>query len=409
VQKKMPSRAMIIFILGAFDTIAPLTIDMYLPAFSTMAAEFGTTEARISLSLTSYFIGLGLGQIFYGPLLDRFGRLQPLTWGMILYVVACVGCIFSTTVEELTAFRFVQALGSCVAAVGVRAMVRDYFSANESAKIYSMLMLILAVSPLLAPSLGSIITTNLNWQWVFVVLAVIVTAIVIIMHIVLPEAHPPDPTVSLSVRPMLNTFLEILRNKQFTTYTLATSFTFGGLFIYLTGSTVILLGEFKISAANYAILFAVQSVGLIAGNQINILLLKKFSGKTIFLFALAIQVVGALTFFGFVLMGWNNVPSTICFFFIQLACLGLTFPNGSAIALEPFTKNLGSASALMGFLQIGIGGLASAVVGISNVKGSLPIAGLLFLTSTIAFIILLIGIRLDWATKREAEIAKKPQ
>jgi DHA1 family bicyclomycin/chloramphenicol resistance-like MFS transporter len=257
--------------------------------------------------------------------------------------------------------------------------------------------------------LGSIITTNLNWQWVFVVLAVIVTVIVILMHAVLPEAHPPDPTVSLSVRPMLNTFLEILRNKQFTTYTLATSFTFGGLFIYLTGSTVILLGEFKISAANYAILFAVQSVGLIAGNQINILLLKKFSGKTIFLYALAIQVVGALTFFAFVLMGWNNVPSTICFFFIQLACLGLTFPNGSAIALEPFTKNLGSASALMGFLQIGIGGLASAVVGISNVKESLPIAGLLFLTSTIAFIILLIGIRLNWPMKSEAGTAKKPQ
>jgi DHA1 family bicyclomycin/chloramphenicol resistance-like MFS transporter len=401
----MPSRAMILFILGAFDTIAPLTIDMYLPAFSKMALEFGTTEARISLSLTSYFIGLGIGQIFYGPLLDRFGRQRPLTWGMILYVIACVGCIFSTTVEALTAFRFIQALGSCVAAVGVRAMVRDYFPANESAKIYSIMMLILAVSPLLAPSLGSMITNNLDWQWVFVVLAVIVIIIVVLMHVVLPEAHPSDPTISLAVRPMINTFMDILRNNQFTTYTLATSFTLGGLFIYLTGSTVILLGEFKLSGTAYALLFALQSVGLVAGNQFNIFLLKKFPSKSIYFSALTIQMLSGLTFFTFVLMGWNTVPSTIFFFFIQLGCLGMTFPNGSAIAMEPFTKNLGSASALMGFLQISIGGLASAVVGIANVKTSLPIAGLLFLTSAIALIILSVGKRVKVSESHPDKIA----
>jgi DHA1 family bicyclomycin/chloramphenicol resistance-like MFS transporter len=394
LEKKMPSRAMIIFILGAFDTIAPLTIDMYLPAFSKMADQFGTTEARISLSLTSYFIGLGIGQIIYGPLLDRFGRLRPLTWGMGLYVIACVGCIFSTTVEALTTFRFVQALGSCVAAVGVRAMVRDYFPASESAKIYSVMMLILAVSPLLAPSLGSIITNNFDWQWVFVVLAAIVIMLVILMHAVLPEAHPPDPTVSLAVRPMINTFMDILRNNQFTTYTLATSFTFGGLFIYLTGSTVILLGEFNLSGSAYALLFALQSVGLVAGNQLIIYLLKRYSSKSIYFSALTIQMVSGLAFLIFAVLGWNTVPSTIFFFFVQLGCLGMTFPNGSAIALAPFTKNLGSASALMGFLQTSIGGLASAAVGISNVKSSLPIAALLFLSSAIAFVILIVGRRM---------------
>lgn len=395
MQKKMPSRAMILFILGAFDTIAPLTIDMYLPAFSSMAAEFGTTEARISLSLTSYFIGLGIGQIFYGPLLDRFGRQRPLTWGMVLYVIACVGCIFSTSVEALTTFRFVQALGSCVAAVGVRAMVRDYFPASESAKIYSIMMLILAVSPLLAPVLGSAITINFDWRWVFVILALIVIIIVILMHLMLPEAHPPDPTVSLAVGPMLTTFKEILRNNQFTTYTLATSFTFGGLFIYLAGSTVILQGEFGLSSKAYALLFAVQSVGLVAGNQFNIYLLKTFSSKSIYYYALSIQMFSGLAFLVFALMGWNGVPSTICFFFIQLGCLGMTFPNGSAIAMAPFTKNLGSASALMGFLQISIGGIASAAVGITNVKTSLPISALLFLTSAIAFTILFFGKRIN--------------
>lgn len=384
---------MIIFILGAFDTIAPLTIDMYLPAFSKIAADFGSTEARVSLSLTSYFIGLGLGQIFYGPLLDRFGRQQPLTWGMALYIIACIGCIFSTTVESLTVFRFIQALGSCVAAVGVRAMVRDYFTIEESPKIFSMLMLILAVSPLLAPSLGSIITSNFAWQWVFVILAGIVVLIVVLMYLFLPEGHPPDKSVSLAPGPMLNTFGAILKNNQFTTYTITTSFVFAGLFIYLAGSTIILLGEFKLSSKAYAILFALQSVGLIAGNQLNILLLKRVKSEVIFKNALCVQLVSACAFFIFSLLGWSTVGSTITFFFIQLGCLGLTFPNGSAVALAPFSKNLGSASALMGCLQTSIGGIVSAIVGISNFKSSLPIAALLFLTSAIALLILVLGLK----------------
>lgn len=386
-----PSRTLIIFILGAFDTIAPLTIDMYLPAFSQMAADFGTTTARVSLSLTSYFIGLGLGQVFYGPLLDRYGRHKPLYYGMALYVIACIGCAWATSVEMFIAFRFVQALGCCVSAVGVRAMVRDYFTIEESPKIFSMLMLILSVSPLLAPSLGSVITSNLHWSWVFYILALIVIVILIITHFYLPEIYKPDPTVSLQLKPMLRTYGEILLNRQFLTYTLASSFAIGGLFVYLAGSTVILLDQFNVTPAFYAILFALQSIGLIVGNNLNIRLLRKVKASRLFRVALTIQMCSALLFLVGASLNWYGVYATVGFFFVLLTCLGMTFPNSSALALAPFTNNIGSASSLLGCLQIGIGGLISASIGLFNTQTSLPVALMIALSAAAAWITLLVG------------------
>jgi len=381
----------IIFLLGAFDTIAPLTIDMYLPAFTGMAADFETTTARVSLSLTSYFVGLGVGQVFYGPLLDRYGRHRPLYYGMLLYILACLGCALSTSVEMLIVFRFVQALGGCVSLVGVRAMVRDYFTVDESPKIFSMLMLILSVSPLLAPSLGSLITGTLGWPWIFFVLASVVILILVMAHFYLPAVYVPDPSVTLRVGPMLKTFRDILSNRQFTTYTLATSFSFGGLFIYLAGSTVILLDRFEVSPAFYAILFALQSIGLVVGNQLNITLLRRYKASQLFKFALTLQMCSAILFLTGSWFDWYEVYGTIFFFFILLACLGMTFPNGSATALAPFTQNIGSASALMGCLQISIGGLVSASVGLFNARDSVPVALMMCVASVVAWFILRVG------------------
>ncbi|MBX2900451.1 MAG: multidrug effflux MFS transporter [Cyclobacteriaceae bacterium] len=386
-----PSRALVIFILGAFDTITPLTIDMYLPAFSQMAEEFGTTTARVSLSLTSYFIGLGIGQIFYGPLLDRYGRHKPLYYGMALYIVACLGCAWSTSAEMFIAFRLVQALGCCVSAVGVRAMVRDYFTLQESPKIFSMLMLILSVSPLLAPSLGSAITSHLHWSWVFYILVIIVVLVLVITYFYLPAVYKPDPSVSLRIAPMVRTYREILTNRQFSVYTFATSFSLGGLFVYLAGSTIILLEQFKVTPAFYAILFAVQSIGLILGNQLNITLLKKYDANFLYKLALTAQMISALLFVTGTLLGWYEVYATVAFFFVLLTCLGMTFPNGSALALAPFTQNIGSASSLMGFLQIGIGGLFSASVGLLNPTTSFPIAALLAASAVLAWVVLIVG------------------
>lgn len=375
------NRTIVILILGALDTIAPLTIDMYLPAFTSMAADFHTSTARISLSLTSYFVGLGVGQIIYGPFLDRYGRHNPLYIGMLLYILSCFGCAWSGSVEMLIGFRFLQALGGAVTAVAVRAMVRDYFTIEESPKIFSMLMLVLSVSPLFAPSLGGIITQWLSWQWVFIILAIIVIIIMMLMRRFLPVRHVPDASVSLAIGPMLETYGAILRNRQFLTFTLASSFALGGLFIYLAGSTVILQERFHVSPQFYAILFAMQSIGLIVGNQINIQLLKRYNSRQLFTAAVVVQLISALLFFTGSIFDWYGVYSTIAFFFVLLLCLGMTFPNGAAAALAPFNTNLGSASSLMGFVQTCLGGLMSAAVGLFDAHGSLPVALMIFVCS----------------------------
>ena len=396
MSSNQPSHSrVIILILGALDTIAPLTIDMYLPAFTGMAADFGTSTARVSLSLTSYFIGLGVGQIIYGPFLDRYGRHTPVYVGMLIYILSCFGCVMSGSVEMLIAFRFMQALGGAVSAVAVRAMVRDYFTIDESPKIFSMLMLILSVSPLFAPSLGGIITQWLSWQWVFIILATIVTIILVLMRRFLPVRYVPDPSISLAIGPMLDTYAKILRNREFLTFTLATSFALGGLFIYLAGSTVILQERFQVTPQFYAILFALQSIGLIVGNKLNILLLKRYTSQRLFFAAVTIQLVSALIYFTGSIFDWYGVYSTISFFFVLLLCLGMTFPNGAASALAPFNNNLGSASSLMGFLQTCLGGLMSAAVGLFNAHGSLPVATMLFACALCAWGVTMIGFNVN--------------
>lgn len=398
------SRAfVIVLILGALDTIAPLTIDMYLPAFAGMAADFGTSTARVSLSLTSYFIGLGVGQIIYGPFLDRYGRHNPVYIGMFIYILSCFGCVWSDSVEMLIAFRFVQAMGGAVSAVAVRAMVRDYFTVGESPKIFSMLMLILSVSPLLAPSLGGIITQWLSWQWVFIILAVIVMIILIFMRRFLPVRHIPDSSMSLAIAPMIDTYMKIMRNREFLTFTLASSFALGGLFIYLAGSTVILQERFQVTPQFYAILFALQSIGLIVGNQLNIFLLKRYSSQRLFATAVTIQLISALVYFVGSIFDWYGVYSTIAFFFVLLLCLGMTFPNGAASALAPFNRNLGSASSLMGFIQTCLGGLMSAAVGLFDAHDSLPVAFMLFVCAVGAWGVMMVGFNVG-ATNASATV-----
>ncbi len=389
--KFRPSDSVIILILGALSTISPFSIDMYLPSFSQMAEELDTTPSRIALSVTSYFIGLAIGQMLYGPLLDRFGRKRPLYFGLTIYLITCIGCMQAQTIEALIVLRFIQALGGCVAWVGALAMVRDFFPVEQSAKVFSLLILVIGLSPLLAPTMGGFITTGLGWEWVFIVLAIIAFLILLITIFFLPEGHPPDPGVSLKVKPMFNTFLSILKHPQFYTYSLAGAFSFCTLFIYVAGSPVIFMEIFHVSPKVYGGIFALLSVGFIGGSQLNIFINRKYKSEQIFRVALTVLVITSIVF---LLGAWNNwygLTATIIHFFIALSCLGLTNPNATALALAPFTKNVGSASALLGFLQIGVAGLASAGVGLFDVTDSIPTSTIMSITSLIALFILITG------------------
>jgi len=387
------NRHLIIFILGALSTISPFAIDMYLPAFPQIAADLHTSTARVSLSLSSYFGGMAAAQLFYGPLLDRFGRKLPLYAGLIIFIAASLLCLCSQTVEWLIALRFVQAVGGCAAQVAAMAMVRDFFHADETAKIISLLILVISASPLLAPSIGVFVAVHFGWQWVFIILSLFVVLMLVISRRVLPEGHKPDRSVSLRIRPILQNYAAVLREPQFITYALSGAFAFSGLLVYVSSSPIIFMEVFHVSARQFGGIFAGLAVGFIGSNQINVFLLRKFSSEQIFRATLLVECPVATLLLVGTIYGWFGLPATLVLLFVSLSSLGLAFPNAAALALVPFDRNIGSASAMLGFLQIGVSGLASASIGITNSHTMMPVALVLAATSWIGFAILLIGKR----------------
>ena len=387
------NRYLIIFILGALSTISPFAIDMYLPAFPQIAEAMHTSTARISLSVASYFAGMALGQLFYGPVLDRFGRKLPLYAGLALFIAASMLCLTARTVEWLIVFRFLQGLGGCAAAVAAMAMARDFFPAKETAKIISLLILILSVSPLLAPSVGARVAVYMGWQWVFILLSVFVVLMMAVTKWMLPEGHEPDRTVSLRLSPIVKNYLMVLKEPQFLTYSLAGAFAFSGLLAYVSSSSIIFMEVFHVDAQRYGLIFAGLAMGFVGSNQVNVLLLRKFSSEQIFRATLLIGGPTALVLLIGTVCGWFALNGTLVLLFISLTSLGLGFPNAAALALVPFDRNIGSASAMMGFLQIGISGVASASLGLFETHTMMPVALIMCVTAFIGLGILIVGKR----------------
>ncbi|MFT3909361.1 MAG: MFS transporter [Ferruginibacter sp.] len=210
IEQSRKKSILLIILLGALNTITPFSIDMYLPAFPTIARELHTSIDNVALSVSTYFLGFAIGQILYGPLLDRFGRKHPLYTGLSLYIIATICCIVSASIEALWAIRFIQALSGCVASVAAMAMVRDFFPVDKSASVISFMVLILGASPLLAPTAGSFIADAWGWHFIFIMLAVIAFIILMLVVFFLPEGHIPDKTISLKPIPIINGFKAIL-------------------------------------------------------------------------------------------------------------------------------------------------------------------------------------------------------
>jgi DHA1 family bicyclomycin/chloramphenicol resistance-like MFS transporter len=391
VSNTQRSKLFIISLLGALSVVSPFAIDMYLPAFPELAEAFGVPSTTISLTLSSYFIGLALGQVIYGPLLDRFGRKRPLAIGLGLFVLASFGCAAAPDIYTLIGLRFIQALGGCAAQVASIAMVRDFFSAGEAARVLSRLFLFIAVSPLLAPTVGSQIIELGGWKAAFLALAGVVAAILALVYFLLPEGHKPDPTISLRPGPILAEYLQILKHPRFATYALAGAFSFAGLFTYVAGSAVLFRDGFGLSKQVYSMIFALLAAGFIGASQVNVLLLRRFTSETLFFALVTAQVVVGLVFLAGTMMGGYGLAATLVLLFAFLSCVGITNPNASALAIGPFTKNAGSASALLGFFQLGIGAVISMGISAGTPDDSRPIIAILALTALVGLIILLVG------------------
>lgn len=381
----------LILLLGSLTALGPFSIDMYLPGFPAIAKDLGTTVAKVSLSLSGFFIGISAGQLLYGPLLDRFGRKKPLYIGLVVYIIASVGCAYATTIDALIALRCIQAIGSCAAAVASVAMVRDLFPVEENAKVFALLMLVVGVSPMVAPTVGGYVTTAFGWHSVFLVLMLLGVLNLVASIFGLPEGYQPDHTLSLKPRPILKNFIAVLREPQFYTYAFTGAVAFSGLFAYVAGSPLLFMDIFALKEETYGWIFAFLSIGLIGSSNLNTIALRKYSSEQVIFAALICQSITGIIFFVGSLNGWFGLPATIFLLFIFLGCLGFANPNTSALSLAPFKKNAGSASALMGAVQMGLGTLASIGVSLFDTRSSLPMVAIMAGTSVIALGILYFG------------------
>ncbi|MES2573668.1 MAG: multidrug effflux MFS transporter [Bacteroidota bacterium] len=383
----------LILILGSLTALGPFSIDMYLPGFSGIATDLNTTVAKVSMSLSSYFIGISAGQLLYGPLLDRFGRKKPLFIGMLVYILASLGCIYVTNIDGFILLRFIQAIGSCAATVASVAMVRDLFPVKDIPKVFSLLMLVVGLSPMLAPTIGGYVTEYFGWHTVFFILMCMGIVILIAAQIGLPNSYKPDTSISLKPKPIIKNFLKVLGEPQFYTYAFTGSIAFSGLFSYVAASPIIFMDIFLVDAKTYGWIFAFMSLSFIGASQLNSLLLKRFSSEQMIYGALVSQSLISIVFLVLAVKDLLELYETIGMLFLFLACLGISNPNTAGLTLAPFAKNAGSASALMGAIQLGIGAIASFAIGFFVQNSITPMVAIMTCTSIIAFIILNIGKR----------------
>lgn len=380
------SRRRLILLLGALSALGPLSIDMYLPAFPAIQASLHTSAAQVQLSLATFFIGLSLGQLVYGPLADQKGRKGPLLIGLSIYMVASLGAAIAPNIETLIACRLLQALGGCAGMVITRAITRDLFSTGESAKIFSQLMLVMGLAPILAPTLGNWVNQALGWRGIFGVLAGFSALMLLLVARFLPETKT-RPAAPWKLQDTLKGYQGLLQDRSFMGYTLTGSCLQAGMFAYITGSPFVLMNLFGLSEHHYTWVFAANAAAMIFTAQLNGWLLRTRSFEQILKPMLGglLVIGGGLATVG--LSHWGGLAALLGLLFMYVGALGMIQPNTTAGALAEQQARAGTASALLGTLQFTVAAVASATVSLLQDGTARPMTGVMAVCTLLAMVV----------------------
>ncbi|WP_268797940.1 Bcr/CflA family multidrug efflux MFS transporter [Pseudomonas huanghezhanensis] len=372
-----------ILILGALSAFGPLAIDFYLPGFPAIALAFGTDEKHVQLTLASYFLGLSIGQLAYGPVADRFGRRIPLLFGVGLFTLASLACAFAPTLEWLIAARFVQALGGCAGMVLSRAIVSDTCNPVESAKVFSQLMLVMGLAPILAPMLGGLMVNVYGWQSIFLALTIFSAAISLAVALGLPESMPAGhPRQPLSGA--FGQYRRLLGDRVLLGHALTGGIAIAGMFSYIAGSPFVFIKLYGVPPEHYGWLFGINAAGFILTAQVNARLVGRFGPARLLSRAVWVYLAAALTLLLIANLHTEKLWPLLVPLFIYIASLGCILPNASACAMTGQGKRAGSASALLGCLQFSVAAGAAALVGVLHDGTAVPMATVITLCGVCA-------------------------
>jgi MFS transporter, DHA1 family, multidrug resistance protein len=367
-----PTRGLIL-ILGALSAFGPLSMDMYLPGLPALTRELSASASTGQLTLTGCMLGIGVGQLIAGPLSDAMGRRRPLLAGLAGYVIASLACAFAPSIWTLIALRVVQGMVGGAGIVIARAVVRDLFKGAMAARVFSLLMAVMGVAPVLAPLVGGQALAFTTWRGVFVLLAVIGVPLLLATLLWLPETLPVARRHGGGLSATVRVFGRLVTDRSFTPYALAVSLSFAAMFAYIAGSSFVLEDVFGVSAQTFSVVFAINSAGLIGMSQLGGHLVRSVAPATLLRYGLVATALASIATLLVTIahagLAWLLVP-----LFVLLAANGIVFPNGTAVAMAGQERALGAASALLGLSQFGCGAIVAPLVGVGGSHDALPMA-----------------------------------
>lgn len=369
-----PRRVEIVFILGALIAFGPLSVDMYLPAFPVLSEALDADRGQVQLTLAVLVIAIAIGQLVYGPLTDRFGRKPPLYFGMTVYIVASAGCAMATSLESMVALRFLQGLGACAGGVVARAVVADLYEGPEAARTFSFLMLVMGVAPILAPLIGGFIVVAAGWRpifWLLTGLGVLGLAASLWR---LPETHPPVPGRTISIGGVARDYGILLADRRFMGIVVSGSLSLAGMFAYIATAPFVFIEHFGISPDAFGYLFGANAAGFVTAGQVNARLVARVGSERLMVAAGIVQLAAGLVLAALAALGIGGMFGVIVPLWVYVACLGFIMPNNMALALGPHRDRAGSASAVLGTLNFGIGGIAAILIGLIGLPPALSLA-----------------------------------
>jgi len=390
------SIARLTLMLGAIMALGPLALDMYLPALPMLQVEFTASAARVQHTVSAYLLGMAIGQLAMGPLTDRFGRKPPLISGLSLFMMASLGCALAHGIGAFVALRFVQALGGASIMVVVRAVIRDRFDAIQSARVLSLMMLVMGAAPILAPLAGGWLLEAASWHWIFWLLAAYALFCIATALLFLEESHPAHAR-SGSIGGALAAMLPLARHRLFVGPALVFMSSFGAFFAYLAAAPFVFIQYFGIPAGRFGLYFGANALGFILVSQINRRLVSGRGPRRVLGWGVGILATAAVLLAVSALTGAGGFDAVFGLLFFIVASLGLIASNVSAVAMAPFGDRAGGAASLLGFSQALTGVVASAAVGTIHAQGAIPMATVIAICAAVSLVSYLALVRSDRA------------
>ncbi|GAB1693060.1 multidrug effflux MFS transporter [Krasilnikovia sp. M28-CT-15] len=379
-----PHGPLLVVMLGLTTAIGPLSLDMYLPAFPAIAADFGVPDAQVQLSLTTCLIGLALGQLVGGPLSDRWGRRRPVVFSVTAYAVISLLCALAPAAPMLVALRLLQGLAGGFGVVVARAVVRDLYSGVAAAKFFSQLTLIFGVAPIAAPALGSAVLRVTAWPGIFVALGAIAALLALLVAARLPETLPPAQRAQGGLGETARVARRLLTDRGYLAFALGQGCAFAAMFAYISGSSFVFQDGYGISPTAFSLLFGLNAAGLIGLSQANRRLLDRFTPTRLLTGALVTQTVAAAGVLAAAALG--SLAGLAAALFVVVASIGMVMPNGTALALDRYPQRAGTAAALLGGIQSVVAAVAAPLAGLGDAGTGVPMAVVILAFASLALL-----------------------